>query len=78
MELRAEGGAARRGARKWDSGPRDSSPEPLLTFVGLDVLIWKMRPSNCSHSSPAHVDTSAMKTPQPFLCLLGASVVIEL
>lgn len=49
-----------------------------LTFVGLDFLFSKMKPSNCLHSSPANVDTSAMKTLQPFLCFLGASVVIAL
>lgn len=60
-----------------EEGP-GSSPEPLLTFVCLDFLIWKMRPTNCSHSSHANVDTSAMKTLQLFPCFLGASVVIEL
>lgn len=66
------------GPESGSAGPRDSSPEPRLTVVGLDFLFRKMRPSNCSHSSHANVDTSAMKTLQPFLCFLGASVVIEL
>lgn len=51
------------------AGPRDTSDEPLMTFVGLALVIWKMRPSNCLHGSHSNVDTSALRPLKPFLVL---------
>lgn len=47
----------------------------LITFIGFDFLIWKMRSSNHLYNSYPNVNSVLWSLS---LCFLGASVVIEL